>query len=320
MEKQLFDEDFFKSNELTESGKLEKAKRVWVPPSGKKKGYFRTDPRTKKQEDIKVGDSVKIKGASGKFQVSKVSGNKVTIKVPLGPGGGMGNRTLNANKVKKVKTRKEKISPIDNKKENKPKKIAVSGEIAYNIGDLLKKVHKINWRNVDFGEAMDAMDDPATMKYIKKDIQSSAGKKYSKQIKVKDISFSDTDSSNLSHAGIYFNIEVEGPEEGIRKVAGDDDQIIYAEEDQMINVSTGKSLEDESRESLKDAKKLVYDLDANRKKLTGIRSSALDAAIKNVESDKPNIEKLKKFISDVEANDRKKVIRKEAYAKVLDNL
>lgn len=54
-----FEDDFFKSNDLNEQGKLEKSKRVWVPPSKGKKGYYREDPRGKKVKD-KGGDGISV--------------------------------------------------------------------------------------------------------------------------------------------------------------------------------------------------------------------------------------------------------------------
>lgn len=50
----LNDETFFKATAIEENGHLVrlgdvllKSKKIWVPPSGKRKGYYRMDPRTK---------------------------------------------------------------------------------------------------------------------------------------------------------------------------------------------------------------------------------------------------------------------------------
>ena len=48
---------------------LEKSKRIWVPPSGRKKGYWRTDPREKGLFDLLKDILDKIRGLKkqGKF-------------------------------------------------------------------------------------------------------------------------------------------------------------------------------------------------------------------------------------------------------------
>lgn len=63
----LFDEDFFKSSELTDNGKLIKSKKIWIPPQGGKKGYYRDDPRDAKKKD--VGHSAKTKGLATGMRV-----------------------------------------------------------------------------------------------------------------------------------------------------------------------------------------------------------------------------------------------------------
>lgn len=77
--KTKWDDNFFKSNELNEeTGNLEKSKQVWVPPSGKKKGYYRTDSRTKKEKEkgsgSKSGGMVEVNG----FKFKKEKGKLVT--------------------------------------------------------------------------------------------------------------------------------------------------------------------------------------------------------------------------------------------------
>ena len=91
MENSIFNNDntFFKSNELTEGGLL-KAKRVWVPPSGGKKGYYREDPRDKKvkekkEDEPKLTGEALLKNVIGRsiqrhFPDSKMDNIKITSR------------------------------------------------------------------------------------------------------------------------------------------------------------------------------------------------------------------------------------------------
>ena len=97
--------------------------------------------------------------------------------------------------------------------EKKGKSFKYSGEYAISVADLAKKAKM---------DGNDLIEDNRSMESIAREELEKLGKK--KGFKIKKFSFVETDSGNASHAGAYFNVEVEGDEKAVKAEFGVDDE------------------------------------------------------------------------------------------------
>jgi hypothetical protein len=95
--------------------------------------------------------------------------------------------------------------------------ISVTGEWAVAVDYLITTYLKKKWNIVDDDEVYDLIDD---VDLIAKDLSAEIKAEGAKGVKVTNVEFVETDSSNWSHAGVYYNVTLTGQPSEIGKVFG----------------------------------------------------------------------------------------------------
>jgi len=120
---------------------------------------------------------------------------------------------------------------INHIQEAVPKSIkTVTTEYAVPVEDMIKALLGKKWNTVDDEEVYDLFDD-AGLGYIEKQIKNLMKEENVLGVKIDKVQFIETDSSNWSHAGAYYNVMLTGPQEELDKIVGEDKEL-YADTDE----------------------------------------------------------------------------------------